>query len=80
MRLESTEYSIDLRPNECGLEEVIIISKASLEKWRDHYFKVGKEINDSGKDEDTKRALCMFYYGKEEVLIDLLKHFEEDEE
>ena len=46
----------------------ITISKAELEKWRNHYHTVALE-------EDTNE-IKWFYLGKREVMIDILKHFE----
>lgn len=46
----------------------IIITKAELEKWRDHYQ---DEANTRGRGK-----IGWFYLGKREVLIDMLKMFE----
>ena len=46
----------------------ITISKAELEKWRNHYHNVALE-------EDTNE-IKWFYLGKRDVMIDILKHFE----
>lgn len=47
----------------------ICISKEELEKWRDHY---DAEAMKRGKDK-----IGWFYLGKREVLIDMLKMFEQ---
>lgn len=70
MRLKEHEYDIvDEAINDGGVG--IFITKEALEKWRDHYLKVA----DKSKEEPFKWGL---YIGKADVLIDLLKHFEED--
>lgn len=46
----------------------ITISKAELEKWRDHYHNEALE--------EGKGKIGWFYLGKREVMIDILKHFE----
>ena len=48
--------------------DCIKISKAELEKWRDHYTNEA-ETRGRGK-------IGWFYLGKREVLIDMLKMFE----
>ena len=50
--------------------ETITITKEALEEWRDHYLKVA----DKSKKEPFKWGL---YVDKADVLIDLLKHFED---
>ena len=77
MRLENTEHNIDLRPNECGLEEVIIITREALEKWCDHYLNESYEIPEA---HPAREFMVGFCKGKASVLCDLLKHFEDDEE
>ena len=46
----------------------IIISKAELKKWRDHYNNVALEKG--------KGKIGWFYLGKREVMIDMLKHID----
>ena len=46
----------------------ITISKAELEKWRDHYNNVALE--------QGKGKIGWFYLGKREVMIDILKHID----
>ena len=46
----------------------ITISKAELEKWRDHYHNEALE--------EGKGKIGWLYLGKREVMIDILKHFE----
>lgn len=46
----------------------MIITKAELEKWRDHYYSVASEKG--------KGKIGWFYLGKHEVIIDILKMFE----
>lgn len=48
--------------------DYLCISKAELEKWRDHYNAVASE---KGKGE-----IGWFYVGKADVLVDMLKMFE----
>lgn len=71
MRLDNNEYGIDILMKDDTCKEAITISKEALEKLRDHYLKVA----DGCKKEPFKWGL---YVGKADVLIDLLKHFEED--
>jgi len=52
-------------------DDTIMIPKSELERLRDHYFAVGKEYYDC---EDDDKA--WFYFGKQELLIDILKHFD----
>jgi hypothetical protein len=47
----------------------ICISKEELEKWRDHY--------DAEAMKRDKGKIGWFYLGKREVLIDMLKMFEQ---
>lgn len=71
MRFENNEYDIIDEVFEDGVE-CICISKTALERLRDHYLKVA----DGSKKEPMKWGL---YLGKADVLIDILKHFEEEE-
>ena len=48
------------------------LTKAALEKWRDYYGNLVRKYSDTGSQE--KR---LYYAGMTDVLIDLLKHFEE---
>ena len=48
--------------------DYIKVSKAELEKWRDHYDAVASEKG--------KGKIGWFYLGKRETLIDILKMFE----
>lgn len=67
MRFDDNEYIV----SKAGVpDESITITKTALEKWRDHYLKVA----DKSKKEPFKWGL---YIGKADVLIDLLKMFEE---
>lgn len=68
MRLEPNEYVIKKK----GDLETITITKEALEKWRDHYLNVAKKY----KKDPCKRG---YFIGKAGTLIDLLKHFEEEE-
>lgn len=70
MRLDHTEYGLGVLPTTAGFTDAIIISKQALEEWRDHYLKVSRE------EPDPWRA---FYSGKADVLTEILKHFEEEE-
>ena len=49
----------------------IIITKAELEKWRDHYFKLAQ--HHKANNDAFRQAL---YMGKHSVMCDLLKMFE----
>lgn len=49
--------------------EYICISKEELERWRDHYQ---EEANTRGRGK-----IGWFYLGKREVMIDMLKMFEQ---
>lgn len=68
MRFENLEYIVTKNVP----DESITITKRALEKWRDHYLKVADEC----KKEPFKWGL---YLGKADALIDILKHFEEEE-
>lgn len=72
MRLENTEHYIS--KESCG--ECILISKAALEKWRDHYLKESNEIPEA---HPAREFMMGHYTGKASVLCDLLKHFEEED-
>lgn len=63
MTLQQEEYRIE--------DGGIWISKAVLEEWRNHYFNVAKECND--KMDYSKQ---MYYFGRTDYAIDLLKMFE----
>ena len=63
MVLEKDEYRIQ--------DDGIWISKAALEECRDHYCKVADKCH-LGKNNIQK----VFYIGKADVYLDLLKHFE----
>lgn len=52
-------------------DDGIWIPKNELEELRDHYFNIGKTLY---RDEDEDKA--WFYFGKQELLIDILKHFD----
>lgn len=63
MRLESNEYSIN--------GDSITISKETLLQWAEHYHNINMSCT-------SDMIKSMFYWGKEEVLLDLLKHFEQE--
>lgn len=70
MRFNNNEYDIcDEAINDGGVG--IFIIKEALEKWRDHYRKVASKY----ENEPFKWG---FYMGKADVLIDMIKHFEEE--
>lgn len=64
MRLENDEYKIQ--------DDGIWISKKALEECKKHYCKVADECH-LGKNNLQK----VFYTGKADVYVDLLKHFEQ---
>lgn len=68
MRFENLEYIVTKNVP----DESITITKKALERLRDHYLNVA----DGSKKEPFKWGL---YLGKADVLIDILKHFEEEE-
>lgn len=68
MKLEKDEYCITHRIP-CN---TITITKQALEEWRDHYKKVASQ----NEKESFIRGL---YVGKADVLIDILKHFDNEE-
>lgn len=55
--------------------DFITISKSDIEEWIEHYEKIGNEEKEHGC--PTWRS--WFYWGKREVLVDLLKHFPDKE-
>lgn len=63
MQLERDEYRIQ--------DDGIWISKAALEECKQHYCKVAVKCH-LGKNNLQK----VFYMGKADVYVDLLKHFE----
>ena len=63
MTLRQGEYEIT--------DDAITIKKKVLEQWRDHYFNNALDMELS--EQDKKQ---MFYLGKHEVIVDLLKMFE----
>ena len=63
MQLERDEYKIQ--------DDGILISKAALEECKQHYCKVANKCH-LGKNNLQK----VFYMGKADVYVDLLKHFE----
>lgn len=70
MRLENNEYIV----SKAGVpDESITITKAALEKWRDHYLRLMKKL--IGMGHYGQALACM---GKADSLTDLLKHFEEE--
>lgn len=66
MILQSDEYKIQ--------DDGIWISKAALEECKQHYCKVADKCH-LGKNNLQK----VFYMGKADVYVDLLKHFEPQE-
>ena len=64
MQLERDEYKIQ--------DDGIWISKKALEECKQHYCKVADKCH-LGKNNLQK----VFYMGKADVYIDLLKHFEQ---
>lgn len=63
MRLNNDEYMI-----QDG--KAITITKEALLKWAEHYRKVAL-------DDSNTISKFAFYFGKEEALLDILKHFDE---
>lgn len=63
MTLRQGEYEIT--------DDAITIKKEVLEQWRDYYFNNALDMKLSEQDEKQ-----MFYLGKHEVIVDLLKMFE----
>ena len=63
MTLRGEEYRIE--------DEGIWVSRKALEEWRDHYFNNALDRELSEQDEKQ-----MFYLGKHEVIVDMLKMFE----
>ena len=63
MRLENDEYKIQ--------DDGIWISKKALKECKQHYCKVADKCH-LGKNNLQK----VFYMGKADVYVDLLKHFE----
>lgn len=55
--------------------DCIVICKKDIESWIEHYQKCGHEVMEHGC--PTWRS--WFYWGKREVLVDLLKHFPDKE-
>ena len=49
--------------------ESIEISKAALEKWREHYHRVAKK--------QSSDEIRRYFIGRATTIIDILKHFEE---
>lgn len=75
MQLKNDEYKIIGFNSEDESCEGIFISKKALEKWRDHY----REVAMKGKDEDGETTWKgWFFLGKRDVIVDILKHFEEE--
>lgn len=67
MRLENNEYIV----SKAGVpDESITITKAALEKWRDHYLGRMKEHRDD-------KVLWNRLAGKVVILTDMLRLFEE---
>ena len=77
MQLENNEYGIGVLPTNSGFADAIIITKEALQKWSNHYFNNASEFCLEDGDE-TAAFKFGFYSGKQEVLIDLLKHFKEE--
>lgn len=63
MTLKQGEYEIT--------DDAITIKKEVLEQLRDHYYNVALDMELSEQDEKQ-----MFYLGKHEVIVNLLKMFE----
>lgn len=63
MTLQQGEYEIT--------NDAITIKKEVLEQWRDHYYNVALDKELSEQEEKQ-----MFYLGKHEVIVDLLKMLE----
>lgn len=66
MQFRNGEYQIT--------EDSICIKKSVLEAWRDHYREVSKRNKDIPFNEDWQGCI---YMGKADVLVDILKHFDD---
>lgn len=55
--------------------DCIVISKKDIESWIEHYQICGHKEMEHG----CPTWLSWFYWGKREVLVDLLKHFPDKE-
>jgi len=53
-------------------DNCIVIAKKDIEEWINHYEKIGKELMENG----CPTWQTWFYWGKREVLVDLLKQIE----
>ena len=56
-------------------DDCIVIAKKDIEEWVNHYEKIGKELMENG----CPTWQTWFYWGKREVLVDLLKQIEGQE-
>lgn len=56
-------------------DDCIVVPKKEIEEWINHYEKMGKELMENG----CPTWQTWFYWGKREVLVDMLKHFDEKE-
>ena len=62
---------MELKDNYKIENDGIWVARSELEKWRKHYVEIAHERQCKKQFE-----LEMFYYGKKDVLTDLLKMFE----
>ena len=68
---------VKMRVEESKIENgCFVIPKESIEEWIEHYQKMGSECMENG----CPTYLTWFYWGKREVLVDMIKHFDEKEE
>lgn len=75
MKLKDTEYRVGILPTKAGFSDAIVITKEALEEWRDHYFEVATNMERFPIDQWQQK----FYLGKAEVLTELLKHFDNED-
>ena len=73
MKLQREDYGTGVLHTKAGFAEGIIITKKALETWRDHYIEVSKDLKEKGD------IWWIFYTGKADVITEILKHFEDEE-
>lgn len=73
MNLGQKDYHLE----KDGNKEYICISKEALEKWRDHYRQVKDNMPET---HPSYQFMKGFYAGHIETLMDILQHFEWEEE
>ena len=69
-----------MNPKDYNIEnDGVWLSRAEIEQWREHYAKVADKHKKAFVDDKDGSFKFPFYLGKVEVMIDLLKLFDNEQ-